>query len=181
MKQYITIEQADTLVEKYYEGLTTTDEEALLQEFLEQEDLPSRFDAERAMFGYFSTEKMRLVPLIAAFEDRSTEAEATNPSDLEKKPPRSIMLRMTPLLKGSFAAAVALFGVFIVEHQLMASSSNYAYINGIRYTDNKTIKSLAIASIEDMDLKSDEVEKTLDKMNDKNLVESQLENFPSFE
>ncbi len=160
MKKQLTIEEAVLLFEKYYDGETTNAEQELLQDFLKQEDLPVRFEAERALFGYFAEEKVQL----------STSQE--------KIPPRNLWLRLNPVLKWSFAAAVLLFGVFILDNRIQAQNNDIAYIDGIRCTDNKKVTALAIASIEQIDLGLDEVAGTVDKMNDKDLVESQLQQFP---
>ena len=43
--------EADRLLEKYYDGLTTTAEERLLQQFLLQDNLPTRYDPDKAILG----------------------------------------------------------------------------------------------------------------------------------
>ena len=167
MKNYLTIEEADRLFEKYYDGETTSTEQELLQDFLQQEDLPARFEAERALFDYYAKERLRLAP----------SQEVLFESETPKIPPRNLWFRLNPILKWSFAAAVLLFGVFLLDNRIQAQNSDVAYIDGIRCTDNKKVTALAIASIEQIDLGSDEVEGTVDKMNDTNLVESQLQQF----
>lgn len=178
MKKYITIEEADALFEKYYEGETTRAEQELLQDFLQQEDLPARFEAERALFGYFAEEKARLSPSQEERYDFDSTLQTDDLTVKEKIPPRNLWLRLNPVLKWSFAAAVLLFGVFILDNRIQAQKSDVAYIDGIRCTDNKKVTALAIASIEQIDLGLDEVAGSVDKMNDKDLVESQLQQFP---
>ena len=51
-KHILTNEQADLLIERYYEGLTTGQEENQLRAFLSRTDLPEIYRAEQAMFGY---------------------------------------------------------------------------------------------------------------------------------
>lgn len=168
MKKITTIEEADILLEKYYEGTTSGAEERLLQEFLQQADLPERFEAERALFSYFAQEK----PMHAKTEQV--------PFDLEMPPmaPRNPWLRMNPVLKWSLAAAVLLFGVLILDNRIQAQKSAVAYIDGIRCTNQQEVKALAIATIDQLDLGSDDVAGTVEHMNDVNLVESQLQQFP---
>jgi hypothetical protein len=175
MKKYLTIQEADTLFEKYYDGATTGSEEELLQEFLQQEGLPERFEAERALFGYYAQEKealqeVRFEPALPMLNDGLASKE--------KIPPRNLWLQLNPVLKWSFAAAVLLFGVFLIDNRIQAHNSDVAYINGIRCTDSHQITALAKASINQIDLGSDEVSGTVDNMNDDNLVESQLQQFP---
>lgn len=162
MKRNITIQEADALLEKYYDGATTGAEEALLREFLQQEQLPERFEAERALFGYFAAEKAK-------------------PTTVEQVlPPKVPLFRLNPILKWSVAAAILLFGVFVLENRLQAQNRNVAYVNGVRCTDSETVKALAIASIQDVDLGADEIAGTVGEMNDANMVESQLQQFPEF-
>lgn len=163
MKKYVTIDEADILIEKYYDGETTGAEQERLQEFLQQENLPERFITERALFGYIAVEK--------------TKRSASMDLHLKETPPKMNWLRMNPILKWSFAAAVLLFGVFVIDNLIQVQNSDVAYIDGIRCTDSKEVTALALASIEQIDLGVDEVAGTVDKMNDKNLVEDQLQQF----
>lgn len=57
MSRIISIQEAEVLLEKYYDGLTGKEEERLLHDFLAREDVPARFHAEKAMFGYFDSQK----------------------------------------------------------------------------------------------------------------------------
>lgn len=57
MSRILSIQEAEVLLGKYYDGLTGKEEEQLLHDFLAREDVPSRFHAEKAMFGYFDKQK----------------------------------------------------------------------------------------------------------------------------
>jgi hypothetical protein len=178
MKKQLTIEEADLLFEKYYDGETTNAEQELLQDYLKQEDLPTRFEAERALFGYFAEEKVLSTASRELHLDIETPLQSDDLTEKEKIPPRNLWLRLNPVLKWSFAAAVLLIGVFILDNRIQAQKSDIAYIDGVRCTDNEKVTALAIASIEQIDLGLDEVAGTVNKMNDKDLVESQLQQFP---
>lgn len=52
IKNRIKQDEADRLIEKYYEGCTTVEEEQLLQQFLSQPTLPEKYKVEQAMFAY---------------------------------------------------------------------------------------------------------------------------------
>lgn len=158
MKKYLTIKEAETLLEKYYDGETTNDEQKLLQDFLMQVNLPERFTTERALFGYFANEKQQLTSTVAV--------------------PSNFWLRLNPMLRWTLAAAILIGGVFILDNRIQAQNRNVAYVDGIRCTDSKKVTALAIESIHQIDLGVDEVAGTVDKMNDKNLIESQLQLFP---
>jgi hypothetical protein len=60
-KYSMTFEKADQLIERYYEGLTSVDEERQLQEFLSQADLPLKYEPEQAIFGYFRPQKQNVI------------------------------------------------------------------------------------------------------------------------
>lgn len=181
MKKYLTIDQADTLFEKYYDGETTGAEQELLQEFLQQENLPERFIAERALFGYLAVEKSKLSSSMDLHLDIDAPAQTDSYDSKEERPPKLNWIRLKPVLKWSFAAAVLLFGVFTLDNLIQAQSNDVAYIDGRRCTDSKEVTALALASIEHMDLDADEVAGTVGKMNDKNLVEHQLQQLLEFQ
>jgi len=166
MKKECTIEQADQLIEAYYEGTTTKAEEQLLQDFLAREDIPQRFDTERTIFGYFAREK-------------STEATTELKPNQVNKPYRGPIFRMKPVIKWSLAAAVIVSAVLIVPKLIATRNVNVAYIDGVRLTDTNTIRSLAIASIQNMELNKDDVKSSLKVLNESSLIESQMEDFPS--
>ena len=49
----LNFEQADKLIEKYYDGLTTVAEEKKLGYFLSQPNLPEQYKVERDILGFF--------------------------------------------------------------------------------------------------------------------------------
>ena len=51
-KHRIKQEEADRLIEKYYDGYTTVEEEKMLQQFLSQSELPEKYKVEQALFTY---------------------------------------------------------------------------------------------------------------------------------
>jgi len=59
MRKLINIQEAATLVNKYYEGYTSGEEEKLLYTFLSQKNLPKQFEADKAILGYFASRKKK--------------------------------------------------------------------------------------------------------------------------
>lgn len=177
MKKNLTIEEADALFEKYYNGETIGMEEVLLHDFLQQKDLPERFEAERALFGYFEVEKQQLT--VSDDEKFVIEtAQLSDEQDIKQiAPSRNLWLRLNPVLKWSLAAAVLFSAVLIFDNLIQKQNSNIAYVNGILCTDSREVATLAIASIDQLDLESDEVAGAVDKINDNDMVESQLQQF----
>lgn len=169
MKIQLNIEQVEILIDKYYEGLTTNDEERLLREFLSQDTIPERFNAEKVLFGFFEKEK--------------TIVQASNFETLEvteAKQKNGLLLNFTPFLKWSLAAAVVISAIFIFQSRFSNSKQNFAYVNGVRLTDPQELRRLANVSIQDININANEVQSTIDHLNGNELIASQLENFPDF-
>jgi hypothetical protein len=143
----IRAQEADLLIEKYYEGMTTRAEEKQLHHFLKQENLPERFAPERAMFGYF---------------------------DSKKQKPVSVMI---PLIRWTSVAAAIIGILFVTRLAINEKQSNYVVINGHKYTDTQVVKEQALASLETLSASSDEVEKCAKDLNDEDLIASQLQIF----
>lgn len=140
--------QADKLLEKYYEGKTSVKEENQLRTFLTQPDIPERFDADRDIFGYFERKKVK----------------------------------QTMLLPYNFkwAAAVAVIAVVISGGLFFyrnPATVSYAYIDGEKTTDENTVKSLAFDSFSNIASENNEIENNLNSIQNKGLIENQLELF----
>jgi hypothetical protein len=60
-KNILSNNEADRLIEKYYEGLTSVAEEKKLQQFLSQQKNPNKYAAEKAMFAYLKPETKAVI------------------------------------------------------------------------------------------------------------------------
>jgi len=147
IKHKTDFNQADYLIEKYYDGLTTVDEEKQIQYFLSQPDLPERFEAEKDIFGYYDHKK--------------------------KKPHKSIL----PYFRWASAAAVLAAIVFSLQVFMNTNRSNYACIDGKKIYDVHQIKSQALESLQEVSSKTNEVEDGFKNLNDYQLIEQQLDVF----
>lgn len=116
-RNIITVQEAEKLMEKYYEGSTTVAEENQLRTFLAQSNVPPQFEAEKAIFGYYESKKAR-------------------------KP-----FRLQPYLKWAAAAVIAAGVIIPVSIFQASGKTNYAYINGVRITNTQEIISLAQTTI----------------------------------
>ena len=143
----LSFAEADRLIERYYEGLTTGTEEKLLQEFLSQRNLSERYEPEQAIFGYFD----------------------------HKRQKKHFTLR--PSVRWASVAAVAVLVVIGTYRFEIRNQSGYACIDGIRITDMQQVKSQALASLNDMSSSRNEVEEGLKNINDNGLMEQQLNVF----
>ena len=147
IKQKLGYQQADALIEKYYDGLTTGDEEKQLRRFLLQPGLPEQYKPEQAIFGYFEHKK-------------------------EKK-----HLSMHSYIRWVGVAAVVVLVVVGPQFFVSAKQSNYAYIDGKKISNIQEIKSQAINSLGDISSSKDEVQESLKNINDNELIEQQLDVF----
>jgi len=146
----ITEEEADRLISLYYEGLSTVEEEKILGIFLSRVKSNSKYDTEKQLFAFFETKKQK--PII----------------NLKKN---------TTWIN---VAAVAVICFFIVQFWTNGNSQSYAYIDGVKITELSLIKRQAIASITELNSSSDIVEKTIQQLNDKDIMQQQLEVFSAF-
>ena len=116
-RNIITVDEAEKLMEKYYEGSTTVAEENQLRTFLAQSNVPPQFEAEKAIFGYYESKK-----------DRKN-------------------FRLQPYLRWAAAAVIAAGVIIPVSIFQASGKTNYAYINGVKITDTQEIISLAQTTI----------------------------------
>lgn len=147
LSKKLSAREADRLIEKYYDGLTTVEEERKLHAFLSQPSLPEKYDAERAMFGFFKTKKTvskRLFP---------------------------IYLRWVAMIAIVFAAA-STFQTINTNQQ-----TNYAFVNGEKITNTTKIKAIALNSIQEISSTNTEIEEGLKALNSNKLINEQLETF----
>jgi len=141
MKHKISIKGADELLDKYYEGLTTKAEENQLINFLKQKGLPERFIVHQAILGYFWKEKGKSHSVII------------------------------PFIRWVSIAAAVLLVLICLKSPVSQKQSNYAYINGEKITDIRIVKAKALSSLQEITSSPDEVQKSIDNLNDDNLVQ----------
>lgn len=160
----ITPKEADRLLEKYYDGLTTTIEERLLQSFLTRDDLPPRYDPDKAILGYF-----------AANKTHASEPRILEPTTLSIKPRKNWLY---PSLIGSGAVAAMLTLLFTFNYLASPTSENYAYIHGERVTDKVLLTATMQTSIDQLGSVSDEVDASTALLDtERDLLNEQLQLF----
>ena len=116
-RDIITVDEAEKLMEKYYEGSTTVAEENQLRTFLAQSNVPPQFEAEKTIFGYYESKK-----------DRKN-------------------FRLQPYLRWAAAAVITAGVIIPVSIFQASGKTNYAYINGVKTTNTQEIISLAHTTI----------------------------------
>jgi hypothetical protein len=112
------------LIDKYFEGQTSLNEEKMLQRYFRQKNIPAALEVYRPMFQYFTLERKA------------------------RRRRRPSLLQMW--LPVSSAAAVFLF--FVIKLALTTpenlSADSRVYIDGKRYTDVELIQTEALKALE---------------------------------
>ncbi len=73
----MNLKQLDILLEKYYAGKTSLEEEREIKRFLSNPSLPKKYDAEKMMFGFYEEEKKITAPEIQ-FENPQFASKTVN-------------------------------------------------------------------------------------------------------
>ena len=150
-KNKADFEAIDSLIEKYYEGMTTVDEEKRLQTFLSRTDLPEKYAPEQAMFGYFNS----------------------------RKPKKHV--RFPQYIRWATGAAAVVTMIVTVQLFTVSAPTNYAYVDGQIITDINRVKTEAIASLHGVSSGEEYVEEGISNLNNSQLIEEQLDVFSAFE
>lgn len=154
-KHTINYAEIDQLIERYYDGLTTADEEKRLLQFLSQPGLPPQYEPEKAILGYFNNKK-------------TTRTE---------KERYSIPLYM----RWSAVAAVALAVMLSIPVFRTVEQRSFAYVDGQRITEPGEIKSQAISSLNALSSGKSLVDDGLENVSTRGIIQEQLDAFSAFE
>lgn len=147
-RNIISLQEAEKLIEKYYEGETSVAEENLLREYFSGKNVPAKFEAEKAIFGYFEKEKKK----------------------------KTVKLSPNALKWVSAVAVVAAIFMSILFINL-PSTTSYAYVDGKKITDKNEILTLAQITVGNLISEMDDVEKVLENIQSGQEIESQLDVF----
>jgi len=143
------------LLEQYFEGLTTAEEEALIRRYFSDGDLPDELRAYKPLFAYF-------------------DGEIKKSPSTRKTRNKSFVL----WISGIAASITLLAGSYLLAShpKKCPASGNYVIIDGRCYTDAATIHSATLKSLrdisEDESFAPDQNASTV-----QNIVENQLKEF----
>ena len=151
--KYISRIEADRIIERYYDGLSNAEEEKKLQVFLSQSNLPTKYAAEQAMFGYFTKQK---------------NVRTKNSSNFS-------IYRVS-----AAAAAVLLVALFTFRMLQTTQTESFAIVDGVRITNNAELKVLAANSLQTLSGGDEIVADAFQNLSANDIVEQQLEVFAVF-
>lgn len=135
----------DELLDKYFEGATSCEEERELRRYFTEEEVPEHLQMYRPLFACLDME---------AKEHRQKQAEAVKP-DVETK--RLLPHRWYYSIGGIAAGLLILVGVANLYRHTLATPSDYVIINGKRYTDANLIREQALSAFQDVSMSQEEV------------------------
>jgi hypothetical protein len=78
-------------------------------------------------------------------------------------------------------AAIISLGVFSIQIFTPDVRASYAYVDGKKITDLNEVKLQAMATLNEMPSGNEEVEESIESLNNKDIIKQQLEMFASFE
>ena len=147
--------EIEQLLEQYFEGLTTSEDEAKLRRFFTTAIVPEYLMIYKPLFKYFDE------------EIKQTEALRSNRS-------KTLILWLT----GVAACAAILTGIFFFtpSSPRCPQTGNYVMIDGQCFTDVATIRSATLKSLQEV-VKDGEFLPDNSSMNALDMVENQLKGF----
>lgn len=132
----------DELVDRYFEGATSAEEERRIRAFFASGDVPERLAVYAPLFAYFDEEIAK---------GRQSERAVTLSSQESK---RILLSRRTAFWLVSGVAACMLFllgiGRILNPMEPCFCSANYVVINGRCYTDLHKVRSMAFDALQEV-------------------------------
>ncbi len=135
----------EILLEKYFEGMTSIEEEKMLRDYFQQGNIPESLEIYRPMFAFFNQEISKESSVISVIGKSETVIQQT----AKKQKKNLIIIRW--VTTGIAACFLIFAGITLLnkqEEKLFAHSR--IYINGEKYTDIETIRSGTINTLNDL-------------------------------
>lgn len=138
------------LIDKYFDGESSAEEEKILRRYFTQEDLPEELKAYASLFRFLDDEATALAILN---EIRSEE----------KRPVRRRLLSLRNLRTIAAVAATLLIAVLLLSRpdRKPALTGSYVWVDGKQITDPATVRKYAEASFGKIQPESDIIEDQL--------------------
>lgn len=153
----------DELIDRYFEGQTSCEEERELRSFFTKENVPEHLQVYRPLFVCLEEEA-------EAFRKERMEEEGISEEDTLKESmpevstPEESALKVLPrrrrffyMLSGVAAGILLLIGIAGIKQYLHVTPENYVLIDGKQYTDANLVREQALAAFRDVQTSEDEV------------------------
>ena len=133
----------EELLNRYFEGETTCEEERELRRYFTQGIVPEHLKVYRPMFAFLDKENR----------------EITSPATTKKEAP--FRRRMVYSLSGIAAGVLVILAIAGITRHFNATPESYVIIDGKCYTDAKLVHKEALAAFQEVSLSEEEVFATL--------------------
>lgn len=137
----------EELLEKYFEGKTSCEEEKQLRHLFTEGDVPQHLQVYRPMFAYLENESQNC-------ESRKQTVH------VPQKYHRSRLRHIAYLTTGLAAGVLLVLGIARME-SLQTASQNYVIINGQQYTDTKLAKAKALEALQNVSFTDEDLNELL--------------------
>ena len=140
------------LIEEYFEGLTSLDEEQKLRDYFQQENVPQDLEMYKPLFQYFASEIQHLTPCPSPQgEGRSSHRDRA----IQPPSPCGEGSGVRSWLRWVSIAAAACLLLFISLRLFLNTGgtlpeTSQAYIDGKKYTDIELIRTETLKSLENL-------------------------------
>ena len=168
----------EKILEQYFEGQTSAEEEAMLRRFFASGDIPENLVMYKPLFAYFDDEINKSE---AANENKSRNENENTIWHEYKNGQTRTGKKFVLWLSGAAACAAILTGIFFFEPQSKKcpGEGDFVIIDGRCYTDEKTIRSATLNTLREISDDNDDYSE--DKSSKaKRIMENQLKEFDSF-
>ena len=142
-----------SLLDKYFEGKTSGEEEQILRRYFAQDNLPEELEEFAPIFNFFGNEALA-----------ATAINEANRETVRNAKPKS---RLGNLWAIAALAASVLIAVLIISHpkgQSSMSKGNFVWVDGKRITEPATVQKYAEASLGKVQPETDLLEEQLSFM-----------------
>lgn len=192
------MDNIEQLLERYFEGRTSTEEERTLRRFFTSGDVPENLKMYQPLFAYFENEirtaKTNPADSIGQPVSGKDESLSTGTATPHIRPPETFCSgeekevesfgkrkSLIGLLSGVAACAAILIGTYFFSPRPPGcpGTGNYVIIDGQCYTDMETVRSAALESLQEMSDNQSETISGKTPGNATDLIEDQLKEFNS--
>ena len=149
MKVIYNKEEVKNLINEYFEGNTSSEQEKILHDYFQQEDIDEDFKQYCSLFQAWTD----LAAQSDYVEIDSSFIEEEAIFSIAKKSNRQKIIRISATAIAGVAACILLF--FLTYHPQPTNS--FVIINGVKYTDKTSVKNAFDASIENVRIDMEDV------------------------
>lgn len=165
----------EELIERYFEGETSAEEEKQLRSFFAAGHVPEHLSAYVPLFAYFDEEIRN--------KEEAKKNERSTASILLLRKEKSVRRTLLYVLSGVAASLLFLLALhpFVSSADPCFCSDNYVVINGRCYTDLHKVRALALEALDEVATPADEYFPQSDPAGEERLlIDNQLRELGSF-